>query len=82
MAKLDWNKTKISKQIDNNRLNSDVIPESSKILSPNGSDAHITNLAKKCYNKMIIDPKNINLNPEDIWIKSLTWAKSVINKKR
>ena len=65
MKKLDQNKAKSFKESDNYS-----VKESKKVSSEFGSDVHITNLAKKCYAKMILDPKNTLLNPEDLWVKS------------
>ena len=74
MAKLNWNKTNSTKKVANYIVEN---PSYNKIKTNKiGSDVHIANLAKKCYNTMIKDPKNENRNPEDIWVDSLTWAKS------
>lgn len=74
MAKLDWNKNNSYKKATNYLIENPIY---GKIINNKvGSDAHIANLAKKCYNTMIKDPKNLNRNPEDLWVDSLTWAKS------
>ena len=75
MSKLNWEKSNTASKAVNYVLDN---PEYSNFKpTRKGSDSHITNLAKKCYNKMIKDPKNLNIKPEYIWEKSLVWAKKV-----
>lgn len=66
--------------LDDPKLPNDPKPTEKPIANVRGTYA--TNLAKKCFERMIKDPANRNKRHEALWHDAYAWADKIVDKNR